>query len=69
MQRTDSDTASGRVLTVHQVADRLNVSPRTVWSWLAAGRLCGIKLGPRTTRIPEESLREFLVKCEADARS
>lgn len=61
MERTDPQ--SNRTFTVHQVADRLNVSPRTVWAWLAQGRLRGIKLGPRTTRIPEEALAAFLASC------
>ncbi len=53
-----------RTLTVHQVAERFNVSARTVWAWVAAGRLAAIKLGPRITRIPESAVREFLRECE-----
>jgi excisionase family DNA binding protein len=63
MERTDTVPRSSRTLTVHQVAERLNVSPRTVWAWLAQGRIRGIKLGPRTTRIPEDALSAFLASC------
>jgi excisionase family DNA binding protein len=38
-----------RVLTIHQVADQLRVSPRTLRRWLQQGRIEGIELhrGPR----------------------
>ena len=54
-------------LTVHQVADRLNVSARTIWAWIATGKLRALKLGPRTTRVPESALEEFLARCRRDA--
>ena len=54
--------------TVHQVADRLNVSARTIWSWIASGRLRAIKLGPRTTRIPEDAVEDFLTACRKETR-
>ena len=50
-------------LTVHEAAERLRVSPRTVWAWISQGRLDAIKLGPRTTRIPERSLERFVRRC------
>ena len=53
----------GSSLTVHQVAERLNVSARTVWAWIAEGRLQAIRLGRRTTRISEDALEEFLRRC------
>ena len=56
--------SSPRTLTVHEVAARLSVSARTVWAWIAAGRLQAIKLGERTTRIPENAVTEFLRACE-----
>ena len=55
-------------LTVHQVAERLNVSARTVWGWVAGGRLRAIKLGKKTTRIPEGAIEEFLRSCEGAER-
>ena len=61
MERNSPPT---RTLTVHQVAERLNVSARTVWAWIAAGKMHAIKLGERTTRIPERSVTEFLRACE-----
>jgi excisionase family DNA binding protein len=63
MERGNDKAPCARTLTVHQVAERLNVSSRVVWAWIAAGRLKAIKLGPRTTRIPEEALGEFLRAC------
>lgn len=34
-------------LTVQQVSERLNMNPRTVQRWLAAGRLPGVRIGRR----------------------
>ena len=62
MSRTPS-TSSEKALTVHQVADRLNVSARTIWAWIASGRLRALKLGARTTRIPETAVEAFLREC------
>jgi excisionase family DNA binding protein len=62
MARTTS-TNGRRTLTVHQVAERLNISARTVWAWIAEGRLRAIKLGPRTTRIAEDAVDELLRNC------
>jgi excisionase family DNA binding protein len=56
-----------RALTVYETADRLSVSPRTIWMWIAEGRLAALRLGPRTTRIPVEALDEFLRKCRSES--
>jgi acetyl-CoA synthetase len=48
-----------RLLTPSQVADRLQVTERTIYSWLGAGSLKGIKIG-RIWRIPENALQAFL---------
>ena len=57
-----------RALTVHEVAHRLSVSPRTIWNWIAQGRLKAIRFGPRTTRIPEVAVGEFINAAERRAR-
>ena len=48
------------MLTVRQVATKLEVHPETVRTWLREGKLKGIKIGARLWRIPEEALDEFL---------
>lgn len=58
MKRTESRHQG--VFTVHEVASRLRVSPRTVWAWIQTGRLTAIRLGARTTRIPEAAVQELL---------
>lgn len=50
-----------RLLTPAQVADRLQVTEKTVYRWLDAGKLAGVKLG-RLWRIREENLEDFLQK-------
>ncbi len=45
-------------LTVQQVADHFRVSRVTVWRWIRAGRLTGIRVG-RVRRIARSSLEEF----------
>lgn len=48
-----------QMLTPAQVAERLQVTERTVYRWLDAGELKGVKLG-RLWRIKEEALDSFL---------
>lgn len=52
------------LLTPKQVAARLNVSPRTVYAWIAEGRLPHVRFSERVTRVPEEAV-EALVAANA----
>ena len=45
-----------QLLTPKDVAARLAVSPRTVYSWIAEGRLPAVRLSERVTRVPEEAV-------------
>jgi excisionase family DNA binding protein len=53
-----SQLTSGRLLTVKQVAERLNLSERTVWR-LIRDRLLKVKRFGRTVRISESDLNDF----------
>jgi excisionase family DNA binding protein len=44
------------LLTPKEVATRLRVSPRTVYSWIESGRLASVRLSARTTRVPEAAV-------------
>ena len=48
-----------KMLTLQDIADKLNVSKRTVWRYYNKGDLEGIKLDG-VIRIPEENLEKFL---------
>ncbi len=51
----------GRLLTVDQVAERLQVNEQTIRRWLREGELTGVPFGGRTGwRIGEEDLQAFL---------
>ncbi len=50
-----------RLMTVDQVADRLQVNPETVRRWLRRGDLEGVDLGHKAGyRVTEAQLREFI---------
>jgi excisionase family DNA binding protein len=49
----------GTLLTPRQVAERLAVSPRTVYLWIEQGRLSATHLSERVTRISEDALVAF----------
>ena len=50
-----------QLLTVEQVAERLQVNEQTVRRWLREGELTGIPFGGRTGwRMSEEDLQAFL---------
>jgi len=56
-----------QLLTPEQVAERLQVTLRTVQRWIAEGELPSYKLG-KTRRISEEQLEEFLRYREEKAK-
>ena len=43
-------------LTVKQTAMVLGVSTRTVYTWIQAGRIPSVRLGPKLLRVPTEQL-------------
>ncbi|MEE8105713.1 MAG: helix-turn-helix domain-containing protein [Planctomycetota bacterium] len=47
-------------LTFRQVARRLQIGRRTVADWASKGRLPVVWLGPRSPRVLETDLREFI---------
>ena len=48
------------LLTVPEVAEWARVHPKTVYRWIKEGRLEAIQFGPRTFRIPEDAVTQFL---------
>ncbi|MBI3978269.1 MAG: helix-turn-helix domain-containing protein [Chloroflexi bacterium] len=57
-----------RLLTVAQVAERLQVNPETVRRWLRSGRLRGILLGDRAGyRVGASELRRFVEELRGKA--
>ncbi len=60
------------LLTPKEVAVRLRVSPRTVYSWIETGRLSSVRLSERVTRVPQEAvealMRDALVASEDASR-
>ncbi len=50
-----------QLLTVEQVAERLQVNEQTIRRWLREGELTGVPFGGRTGwRVSEDDLRAFL---------
>lgn len=47
-----------RLLTVKEVADLCQVSPRTVFRWLSLGELAAVRIG-NVTRIRKDDLEAF----------
>lgn len=52
--------AAGKLLSVPAFAERCGCSERKVWELLRAKRLPRVKLGTRTTRIPEAALAQLI---------
>jgi excisionase family DNA binding protein len=48
------------LLTVLEVAQWARVHPKTVYRWIREGKLEAIQFGPRTFRIPEDAVGQFL---------
>ncbi len=47
--------------SVHEIAEQLDVSERTVRRWIASGELVAYKLG-RAVRVSDSDLRDFLAR-------
>lgn len=43
-----------------EIADRLNVTRRTVYTWIVSGRLGALKIGPKLWQISQKQLDDFL---------
>lgn len=56
-----------RALTVPDVAERMGVSTRKVWTLISMGELKTFKVGARGTRILSSALDEYLNKLAASA--
>lgn len=48
------------MLTVMEVANRLNVTKMTIYRWIAKDKLKAYKISRKLLRIAEEDLEEFL---------
>jgi len=56
------------LLRVPQVAERLGVSPKTVWRLVAAGEIESVKIG-RARRIAPEDIAAYVAGLRQDAGS
>jgi len=57
-----SKAPAARLLTVRDAVETLNVTERTLRSWLAAGRLPVVRFSARCIRIRPEDLEAFIVQ-------
>ena len=52
--------SSRSLLTVSEVAEWGRVHPKTVYRWIKDGKLEAFQFGPRSYRVPENALEQFL---------
>ena len=50
------------MLTVNQIAEKLQVHPATVRGWIREGKLNAVRFGGRNVRVQEDDLNIFLNK-------
>lgn len=48
------------MLRIHEIAEEAGVSPRTIWRWIASGRLERAASTDRNAHVTEESARALL---------
>lgn len=58
------DSVRKQLLTVNEVAERLNVTPQMVRALIKNGKLGSYKIGQRSTRISQEDLEKYLESCK-----
>ncbi|AKC38489.1 DNA binding domain-containing protein [Mycolicibacterium phlei] len=54
-----------RLISIAEAADRLDVCPRTIRRYIAAGRLTAYRIGPRLIKIDPNELEHLLVNVTA----
>lgn len=54
--RVPREKEEDKLLTPKQAAERLQVSMRTMYTWLRTGKVSGMKIGPRLWRVRESEL-------------
>jgi excisionase family DNA binding protein len=57
---TMAKTEASEYCTVAQAAQRLQVSPSTIWRWVEAGKLPGYRVGSRSIRIKRQDLEAMI---------
>ena len=57
-----ADIAANGYWSIKEVAEYLEVSPRTVQRWVAKGQLPAVKIGRRLVRIPRQAVRAFIAR-------
>lgn len=62
MAKREQPQPQGRtkLLTYNEAADQLAVHPRTVRAWADAGDLTKVELGPKSMRVTESSVEDFI---------
>jgi excisionase family DNA binding protein len=55
-----------RLLKAYEVQDRLGLGRSKVYELMASGELPTVRLGPRTTRVPEDGLRRYIDQRRSD---
>lgn len=56
-----------KLITVKEAASRLSVSVRTVYRLMDSGALPSFKVGPKSRRISEHVLENFILRASQDA--
>jgi len=55
-----------KYLTLHVVADLLSCTERHIYDLIAEGSLTAIKVGSRSVRVSEQSLKDFIEKMKVN---
>ncbi len=56
------------LLTPREVAHRLSVSPRTVYTWIESGTLGSVRLSERCTRVPASEVERMVREASRSRR-
>lgn len=59
-QSLEGNSMQDDLLTVEQVAERLQLKPTTIRSWLRDGSLKGFKIAPKVWRVRESDFQSWI---------
>lgn len=58
----------GKLHRVPEAAGEMNISVKTLWNWIAQGRIAVVRIGGRAVRIPQQEIDRLIEEGYSPAR-
>jgi excisionase family DNA binding protein len=59
---------TGKLHRVPEAAGEMNISVKTLWNWIAQGRIAVVRLGGHAVRVPQKEIERLIEERYSPAR-